>query len=114
RSLKLRSRRAENCVCDSSNGNCPLELVKSCVVRGDAVNAVRNPAASGANCGTPLRKLISEFCGAVGWNMIGSPTRLTKEVRVWLSRSTAVKKNVLSCRIGPPNEPPYCWRLNGD
>ena len=40
RSLKLLSSRAENCVCDSSNGNCPVALVKSWVVRGVAVNAL--------------------------------------------------------------------------
>src|SRR5215468_8228391 len=118
RSLKLWSSRAENCVCDSPNGNCPLALVKSWIVRGYAaavvVSAPRNPAASWANGWTPLRKLSSEFCDAVGWKILGSLSRLTKEVRVWLRRSTAVKKNVLSWRSGPPNEPPYCCRLKGD
>src|SRR5262249_59797863 len=70
--------------------------------------------ANGANGWTALRKLSRSFCVDVGWNMVGSLSRLMKEVRVWLRRSTDVKKNVLSRWTGPPNEPPYCCRLNGD
>jgi hypothetical protein len=45
---------------------------------------------------------------------VGEFSRLTNVVSSWLNLSSEVKKKVLSLLMGPPREPPYCWRLKGD